>query len=58
VVQECAHIAWNKTDGDFRQLISQAEIIVNTLSTEEIDACFDPNHHLQNLDQIYQRLGI
>ncbi|MGF1589412.1 MAG: adenylosuccinate lyase [Pleurocapsa sp.] len=58
VVQECAHQAWNKIDGDFRQLISQDETVTNTLSTAEIDACFDPNYHLQNLDEIYQRLGI
>ena len=58
VVQGCAHQAWNKTDGDFRKLISQDETVTQTLSTEEIDACFDPNHHLKNLDEIYQRLGI
>lgn len=58
VVQGCAHEAWNKIDGDFRKLISQDETVSNTLSTEEIDACFDPNHHLKNLDEIYQRLGI
>ena len=58
VVQECAHSAWNKTDGDFRKLISQDETVTKTLSSQEIDACFDPNHHLKNLDEIYQRLGI
>ena len=58
VVQGCAHEAWNKIDGDFRKLISQDETVTKTLSTEEIDACFDPNHHLKNLDEIYQRLGI
>jgi adenylosuccinate lyase len=58
VVQECAHIAWNQEDGDFRQLITQDETVTQTLSTEEIAACFDPNHHLKNLDEIYQRLGI
>ena len=58
VVQGCAHEAWNKIDGDFRQLISQDETVASTLSSEEIDACFDPNHHLKNLDEIYQRLGI
>ena len=58
VVQGCAHQAWNKTDGDFRQLISQDETVTKTLSAEEIEACFDPNHHLKNLDEIYQRLGI
>ena len=58
VVQGCAHQAWNKTDGDFRKLISQDETVTKILSAEEIDACFDPNHHLKNLDEIYQRLGI
>ncbi|MEM7761442.1 MAG: adenylosuccinate lyase [Cyanobacteria bacterium P01_A01_bin.40] len=58
VVQESAHQAWNKTDGDFRKLISQDPTVNQTLSPEEIDACFDPNHHLKNLDEIYQRLGI
>ncbi|MEL6788684.1 MAG: adenylosuccinate lyase [Cyanobacteria bacterium J06607_15] len=58
VVQGCAHQAWNTTDGDFRKLITQDETVTKTLSTEEIDACFDPNHHLKNLDEIYQRLGI
>ena len=58
VVQKCAHEAWNKIDGDFRKLISQDETVTRTLSAEEIDACFDPNHHLKNLDEIYQRLAI
>jgi adenylosuccinate lyase len=58
VVQECAHTAWNQTDGDFRQLITQDETVTQTLSSEEISACFDPNHHLKNLDEVYQRLGI
>ena len=58
VVQECAMSAWNKIDGDFRKLISQDETVTKTLSPEEIAACFDPNHHLKNLDEIYQRLGI
>ncbi len=58
VVQGCAMTAWNKLDGDFRRLISEDKIVKNTLSSAEIDACFDPNHHLKNLDEIYQRLGI
>jgi adenylosuccinate lyase len=58
VVQGCAHLAWNKTDGDFRNLISHNETVIKTLSSAEIDACFDPDRHLKNLDEIYQRLGI
>jgi adenylosuccinate lyase len=58
VVQSCAHTAWNKQDGDFRALISQDERVTAHLSPEEIASCFDPEHHLKNLDQVYQRLSI
>lgn len=58
IVQSCAHTAWNTDDGNFRHLISQDERVTAHLSAAEIDDCFDPDHHLRNLDQVYQRLGI
>ncbi len=58
IVQSCAHTAWNTNDGNFRHLISQDQRVKAHLSEAEIEACFDPNHHLRNLDQVYQRLGI
>ena len=58
VVQGCAHQAWNKIDGNFQALISQDPQVTQLLSTEEIASCFDPQHHLKNLDHIYQRLDI
>jgi adenylosuccinate lyase len=58
VVQSCAHQAWNKIDGNFQGLISQAPQVTQLLSAEEIASCFDPQHHLKNLDHIYQRLDI
>jgi adenylosuccinate lyase len=58
IVQSCAHTAWNTEDGNFRQLITNDEQVKANLSPEEIDACFDPNHHLRNLDEVYQRLCI
>lgn len=58
IVQSCAHQAWNRDDGDFRALITADERVRQHLSAEEIDACFDPNHHLRNLDEVYQRLCI
>ena len=58
VVQGCAHQAWNKPEGDFRQLINQDATVTKMLSPEEIDICFDPQQHLKNLDAIYQRLCI
>jgi adenylosuccinate lyase len=58
IVQSCAHTAWNTQDGDFRHLITHDERVKAHLSAAEIDDCFDPNHHLRNLDEVYQRLCI
>ncbi len=58
VVQTCAHQAWNIPEGNFRDLISKDPQVTKLLSSQEIESCFDPQHHLKNLDQIYQRLGI
>jgi adenylosuccinate lyase len=58
IVQSNAHQAWNSPDGDFRNLIAQDPRLTQYLSQEDIAACFDPQHHLSNLDQIYQRLSI
>ncbi len=58
IVQGCAHQAWNTPDGNFQALIYQDPQVTQVLSPEEIASCFDPQHHLKNLDQIYQRLDI
>ncbi len=58
IVQESAHTAWNKKDGNFHDLIAKDIRVTDKLSSPEIEACFDPKHHLQHLDQVYQRLGI
>lgn len=58
VVQGCAHEAWNKPEGNFRALISEHSEVTQRLSPEEIESCFDPQHHLKNLDRIYSRLNI
>lgn len=58
IVQSCAHQAWNKPEGDFHDLITKDARVTQQLSKEEIEACFDPQHHLKHLDEIYQRLSI
>ena len=58
IVQESAHTAWNKKDGNFHDLIAKDTKVTEKLSSSEIEACFDAKHHLQHLDQVYQRLGI
>lgn len=58
VVQGCAHQAWNQPNGNFQALITENEQVKTHLSPEEIAACFDPQHHLKNLNTVYQRLNI
>lgn len=58
IVQSCAHQAWNQPDGNFHDLIAKDPRVTQVLSPEEIEACFDPQHHLKHLDQVYQRLSI
>lgn len=58
IVQTCAHQAWNKEGGNFRENLCQDAEVTATLNATELAACFDPQQHLQNLEEIYQRLGI
>lgn len=58
VVQSLAHKAWNVPGGDFRALVTDDAQVQAHLSKAEIEACFDPSHHLRHLDQVYQRLSI
>lgn len=58
IVQSCAHEAWNKPEGNFQALIAKDPRVTSQLTSEEIEACFDPQNHLKHLDEVYQRLGI
>jgi len=58
IVQQSAHSAWNKPEGNFYDLISKDSRVTEKLSPAEIDKCFDPQHHLQHLDEVFQRLDI
>lgn len=58
IVQSCAHTAWNQQNGNFRALIEQDARVQAHLTSDEIAACFDPQHQLRHLDQVYQRLSI
>lgn len=58
IVQQSAHTAWNTKDGNFHDLIAKDSRVTDKLSSSEIETCFDPKHHLQHLDKVYQRLGI
>ena len=58
VVQGSAHQAWNQEGGNFEVLIRQDPQVTQYLTPAEITTCFDPQEHLKNLEQIYQRLDI
>ncbi|HSP20907.1 MAG TPA: adenylosuccinate lyase [Planococcus sp. (in: firmicutes)] len=56
-VQPCAMEAWeNQTH--FRKIVEANDTITSLLSKEELDDCFDYNHHLQQVDMIFNRLGL
>lgn len=56
IVQDFAHDAWNKIDGNFKQMLLDSDEIRQHLSSEEIEACFDPSYHLKNVDFIFEQV--
>ncbi|WP_088036144.1 adenylosuccinate lyase [Evansella clarkii] len=57
LVQPKAMEAWEK-GVQFRSLVEEDEQIMKHLSKEELDDCFDYNHHLKHVDTIFDRLGL
>ncbi|MDE6475233.1 MAG: adenylosuccinate lyase [Erysipelotrichaceae bacterium] len=57
LVQPNAIKSWeNKIS--FRQLMEENEEVCKTLTPAEIEDCFDPKHHVKNVDMIFKRVGI
>lgn len=56
-VQPKAMESW-ETKTPFRELIEQDSSITVVLSSEELDDCFDPKHHLNQVDTIFARAGL
>ena len=56
-VQPKAMESW-ETKTPFRELIEQDSSIIDVLSSEELDDCFDPKHHLNQVDTIFARAGL
>ena len=56
-VQPHAMDAWEQ-QVPFRSLIDTDDKITSLLTKEELDDCFDPTHHLKNVDVIFDRLGL
>jgi adenylosuccinate lyase len=58
IVQRNAHTAWNKEGGDFRANLESDADLAAYLSGDALDACFSTEVHQENLDVIWNRLGI
>ena len=57
LVQPNAMIAWEEKRS-FRELMEASKDVTSLLSAEEIDDCFDPKHHIKNVEVIFKRVGI
>ena len=58
VVQRNAHSAWNRPGGDFRANLEADPDVTSRLKPAELAECFSTALHQQNLEVIWQRLGI
>ncbi|MEK4230870.1 adenylosuccinate lyase [Solibacillus sp. FSL H8-0538] len=56
-VQPLTARAWDEQT-QFRPLVEASEKITAYLSPEELDNCFDYNYHIQQVDMIFERLGL
>lgn len=56
-VQPKAMEAWDK-QVQFKDLVEADEKITSKLTQEEIDDCFNYEHHMRHVDTIFKRLGL
>ncbi len=57
IVQPNAMKAWSEQTS-FKQLMESNKDVTAILSQADIDDCFDPRHHIKNVDVILKRVGI
>ena len=58
LVQKNAHHAWNTENGNFKQNIERDNEIMDLIDQSELEKCFNPSIHLNNLSVIWEKLGI
>jgi adenylosuccinate lyase len=58
IVQRNAHTAWNQEGGNFRANLESDADVAAHLSGDALDGCFSTEVHQENLDVIWNRLGI
>ena len=57
VAQRNAAKCWDE-NMSFRQALEQDPDVQRLLTKEDLDSCFDLEHHLRNIDKIFERLGL
>lgn len=57
LVQPLAMQAWEE-ERSFRDILSESPEMTSNLTDVEIDEAFDPDYHLQNVDVIFDRVGL
>ncbi len=58
LVQKNAHQAWNNENGNFKENIEGDQEIMTLVSENDLNVCFDPSIHLNNLNVIWDKLSI
>jgi adenylosuccinate lyase len=58
IVQRNAHSAWNTSGGDFRANLAADADVTALLNAEQLADCFSTDLHQDNLQVIWERLGI
>ena len=46
------------TGASYQDLLKQNEVVMSTLTEEELDACFTLDYYMKNVDYIYKRNGL
>ena len=58
LVQKNAHEAWNNENGNFKENIERDQEIMEIIVKNDLEECFDPSIHLNNLNVIWEKLNI
>jgi len=58
LVQKNAHQAWNTQNGNFKHNIERDNEIMDLIDQSDLEECFNPSIHLNNLSVIWEKLGI
>ena len=58
LVQKNAHQAWNTENGNFKENIERDNAIMDFIDQSDLEECFNPSIHLNNLSVIWEKLGI